>query len=407
MAALKRQAGESQAQAESALREADRERRAAVILQDKVDALERRLADEEAAAKNVSKRWNHDVELMQTQLQTEVEARIAAEHRLLEVEANFGRDTQQEASAGASSNQAGEDEQALCTKCPAREELVSELQSAVALLNDQLSAVYREKAAGEKEREWEHAKALSALKDEMAEQLTAARDAQAFSEKIAKRLEHELLKQSQAILQQQQASRQQASGLKRRMGGGKQHAEFRDFSAEVERLTGGGNRLKAPSASTGQGAHTPREPADQEAVHTQLPVMPPAHSSSGSFRPASGRAAGVVEGGGRTGGGGAEVRLGEIRKPTPPIGGGGGGGGGCGASASGAHSSHRRRGAKGHACPSLNLADIERHGNPVGASGGDGSMGTAVTERTSARGGWRQDGQMARGARHLLPSTAR
>ena len=379
MAALKRQADEARAEAESAQREADRERRAAAVLQDKVDDLERRLADEAAATKAVSARWSNDVELMQTQLQTEVEARIAAEQRLLEANDARSRSARDETMATASSKAGATAETEMCKKCEAREELTAELQAAVALLNDQLSSVYREKATAEKEREREHAKAIAAVRDEMAAQLTAARDAQAFAEKVAKRLENELLKQSQAIVQQQQAGRQQAPGLKRRMGGGKQHTEFKDFSADIDRLTGGGKTKAPPGAS--QGLHTPREPAEQDSAHTQLPAMLPVHASAGSFRPPSCRPG--VGGAGVGGPGvGGEVRLGEIRKPTPPIG------------ASGAN-----RGRGGKACPSLNLAEVERQGGPGGVAAAEG---TAATERAGGLGTARRD--LSRGARHLLAS---
>ena len=399
MAALRRELDEARAQADGAAREADKERRAAVVLREEVEALERRLAEQETATKNVSNKWNQDVDLMQKQLQQEVAARIAAEERLLEAEDHSRRNV-------CEPQEAGEEDvaNATCAKCREKDRFAEELQSAVTLLNEQLSSVYRDKAAGDKEKERQHAKALAAVKDEMAGQLTAARDGQAFAEKVAHRLECELLKQTQAILQQQ--NRQQASGLKRRMAAGKHHSDFKDFSADVERLTGGGK-----SKAVNGGAQTPREPVEHEHAHahphgcmshtphTQLPAMQPLQAPqfpSGMQPPASGRlgggvgsTAGCCGGNGAAGGAGtkagAEARLSDIRRPTPPIG---------GSAGSGRHRAHA------HACPSLNLAGFEGSGRA--SSEGGAIAAAAVTERGGMAGGARRL-DASRGARHLLP----
>jgi len=393
MAALRRELDEARAQAESVAREADRERRAAVVLRDEVATLQKRLSEQEDAVRSVSKKWNDDVELMQTQLQLEVAARIAAEARALEAQDAGRRMAEQEHDeAQAFTHQGQGGAGGACAQCQEKEELVHELESAVALLNDQLSAVYREKATGDKDKEKQHARALAAVRDEMAEQLSAARDGQAFAEKVAQRLENELLKQSQIILQQQQSSRQQAGGLKRRLGAGKQHAEFKDFSADVERLTGGG-KCKAPGNGT-VGSHPPREALEHElgthatnAAHTQLPAMPPAHAPPpfpvGMTRLSSARGSGggssANSGGGSAGGG--EARLGEIRKPTPPIGGGSG------------------RNPRSKACPSLNLSAIESADRPEAEGAGGGwRQGEVSTDRGGVGGRAR-----LRGGRPTLP----
>jgi hypothetical protein len=346
----------------------DKHRRAAVVLRDEVAALQMRLSEQEDAVRNISKRWIDDVELMQTQLQLEVAARTAVEVRALEAQDLGRRMADQERGAHESAHQGEGGAGGACAKCQEKEALVHELESAVALLNDQMSAVYREKAAGNKEKDKQHAKALAAVRDEMAEQLVAARDGRAFAEKVAQRLENELLKQSQIILHQQQSSRQQAAGLKRRLGAGKQHVEFKDFSVDVERLTGCKAQRGALEHEVGTHATA------HAAAHTQLPAMPPAHNPPfpvGIARPSSGRGGG--SGGGASGGGvsaGGDARLGEIRKPTPPIGREArGGGGGC-------------QNPRSNACPLLNLSALENVGRPEteGAGAFSGQAGVA-TER--------------------------
>lgn len=383
LAALKKDADEERAQAEKAARDSDKKHRACVVLRDQVQTLVKSLADEREARDNIGKQWHKDVEIMQTQLQKEVAARIAAEERLHEAnDANRMREREEEDTAASKED----DENSKCAQCHARNELVNELRSAVSLLNDQLSSVYREKAAGDKEKDRQHIKALVAVKEDMTEQLSAARDGQAFAEKVAKRLEEELLKHSKAIVQQQQqASRQQAPGLKRRMGGGKQQ-EFKDFRADIERLTGGG---KPKVGSSGAGAHRPRETQEQELgghphihiPHTQLPAMHPAHAPSfpsGLGRPCSSCPTSNTSVSGAGGGAAPEPRLGEIRKPTPPIGGAGG-----------------RGRTRPNACTPLNLNSVE------GGSGG-GSVEAIATDRGGVTGGPRR-GLMG-SARHLLPS---
>jgi len=357
------------------------------VLRDKIAALQKRLSEQEDAVRNVSKRWNDDVELMQTQLQLEVAARTAAEVRALEAQDVGRRMADHERGAHASAHLGEGGAGGACAKCQEKEALVHELESAVALLNDQMSAVYREKAAGDKVKDKHHAKALAAVRDEMAQQLAAARDGQAFAEKVAQRLENELLKQSQIILHQQQSSRQQAAGLKRRLGAGKQHVEFKDFSADVERLTGGGGNCKAQRGVLEHevGTHA----TAHAAAHTQLPAMLPAHTPPfpvGVARPSSGcggGSGGSVSGGGVSAGG--DARLGEIRKPTPPIGRDAQGGGG--------------RNPRSNACPLLNLTALENVGRPEteGAGAAGGQTGVA-TERGGVGGKARP-----RGSRPMLP----
>ena len=206
MIALRKQGDEALAQAECAAREADKERRAAVILRDQAEKLEKMLAEEQAERLNVGQRWSKDVEMMQKQLQNEVAARIAADERLRESKEACRRSARDaEEAACFSTSKAAAGATSKCAECCARDELLQELQAAgtqftcvtstkvqimtqkeaaVALLNDQLSSAYREKAAAEKERERQHAKALAAVREDMASQLSAARDAQAFAEKV-------------------------------------------------------------------------------------------------------------------------------------------------------------------------------------------------------------------------------
>jgi len=338
MAALKQHADEARVNAQAAALEADKHRRAGVIMQQSIDAMQRCITQEQAATKKVGKQWSDDVELMQSQLQNEVAARIAAEERLHEASDACRRGARQEEEE--EEREGAKNVHSVCVKCKDtedKEELLGELQSAVTLLNNQLSAVYREKAAADKERERLHAKALHVLRDEMSELLVAARNGQAFAEKVAQRLEHELLKHSQTLVQQQQLARgQQAPGLKRRLGAGKQHTEFKDFTADVERLTGGGASTSTSAASAAKSrvaSVAVREPLEHELAwhahtpHTQLPAMHPAHPPPfpfGTARPSSGRlgggGCGVGGGGGVEGSGaGREKGLGEIRKATPPI----------------------------------------------------------------------------------------
>ena len=172
---LTREVEEARVNADAASHDADRERQVALVLRDQVRELEARLAEALASIKDVNRRWGEDASLMQTQLQAEVAARIAAEESLREaLEASRRQALREDTESSITRNEnttlaqnERTESDGPCSKCGGGE-LVQELQSAVALLNDELTSAYRLKTAQEEKLVHSHAKALAAAKAEWA-----------------------------------------------------------------------------------------------------------------------------------------------------------------------------------------------------------------------------------------------
>lgn len=199
-----------------------------------------RIAELETASEQLQRRWNEDVKLMQQQLQKELEARVSAEDRANAAEEELQKLRWRLDDGAEMAERATDSEvQALRMQLVRRQEALSKL----------------ERAHAEDERKW--ALQVQQLRERHAEALSAERDGKAFAEQVAQRLEHELLMLSKANLRK--------SSVKLRTG--RAQLDFQDFSAELDRLVGGGKfardglpPMKLPLHPSSTSSYTASEP---------------------------------------------------------------------------------------------------------------------------------------------------
>ena len=159
------------------------------------------------------------------------------------------------------------------------------------------------------------------------------------------------------------------------------HAEFKDFTRQIERLTGGSGARKASAEAAGVDV-------DDQGLAASAAPQP---AFVGTARPSSPR---VLHSGACLARPGGDLRLGDIKKPTPPIGGVGrdktraaGCGGtreGLGERISDSNPALERRGS----CPPASLAPLSNQSIPnlkLGSigDGGPTDAATSLTDRSA------------------------
>ncbi|EKX50724.1 hypothetical protein GUITHDRAFT_103315 [Guillardia theta CCMP2712] len=155
--------------------------------EEKVKELEASLSGCQQSLVEVKSRWRADAELVQHQLQDEVSARLAAQEET--------RVCQEELKGlkASISHKAGRSENVLDNiDNGSPEDIIWKLEEERKQLKLRLLSL--EKQVAEDERR--HAKAMQQLQEKHVETLLAERNAKAFSEQVAQRLEHELLQLS-------------------------------------------------------------------------------------------------------------------------------------------------------------------------------------------------------------------
>ena len=147
------------------------------------------------------------------------------------------------------------------------------------------------------------------------------------------------------------------------------HAEFKDFTRQIERLTGGSGARKASAEAAGVDV-------DDQGLAASAAPQP---AFVGTARPSSPR---VLHSGACLARPGGDLRLGDIKKPTPPIGGVGRDktrAAGCGGT---------REGLGDGSCPPASLAPLSNQSIPnlkLGSigDGGPTDAATSLTDRSA------------------------